>query len=200
MRIGRTLGVAPRVAALLLAVGGAAACRAQPAVAPVPCAPVAGTLPAGARADGLAGEYRLALVATQGPRAGRSVAGTLRLAGYAGPVQDAGGVRYPLHGSAAIGLDSVGALAPGDIGSADAARPGVRVIEWQRSAVAGRREITLRFGADANGAETGRIEGTHMALFVDSLSAGGFAGHWDSGADTRRSGGHFCAVRVTAAR
>lgn len=194
---------APRVAALLLAAGGAAACRAQPSVAPAPCAPVHGQLAAGASAGGLAGEYRLTLVATQGPRAGRSVAGRLRLAAYARPVQDAGGVRYPLHGSAAIALDSVGALAPGDIGAANPARPGVRLIEWQRGGgtqPAPRPQVTLRLGADANGAETGRIEGTHMALFVDSLSPGGFAGRWDSGAEGRRAGGHFCAERVAAGR
>ena len=197
------VGAAPRLAALLLAAGGAAACRAQPAVAPVPCAPVPGALAAGASAVGLAGDYRLTLVATQGPRAGRSVAGRLHLAAYDRPVQDAGGVRYPLHGSAAVALDSVGAVAPGDIASANAARPGVRVLEWQRgdgTSQAPRPQVMLRFGAEANAGETGRIEGTHLSLFIDSLAAGRFAGHWESSAEGRRAGGHFCAERAAAGR
>jgi len=191
--MGRT--GAPRLAALLLAAAAAGACRAQPAVAPAPCAPVRGTLAAGATAAGLAGDYRLTLAATQGPRAGRSVAGRLRLAPQDRPVQDAGGVRYPLYGSASVELDSVGAVAPGDVASASAARPGVRVLEWQRG---GAPQLMLRLGAEANAGETGRIEGTHLSLFVDSLAPARFAGHWESAGDGRRAGGHFCAERVAA--
>ncbi len=190
-------GAAPRLAALLLA-AGAGACRAQPAVAPAPCAPV----PAGAATAGpdvLAGWYRLTLVATQGARTGRSVAGELRLQAHERPAPQVG-VRYPVRGTASIALDSVGAQAPGDIGSADAARPGVLGVEWRRSGGARpdpRPQLTLRFGANANGPDTGQIEGVHMALFVDSITGSGFAGRWNSGVENQRAGGHFCANRVT---
>lgn len=188
---------APRLAALLLA-AGSGACRAQPAVAPAPCAP-AQAMRGGVRADGLAGGYRLTLVATQGPRTGKAVTGELRLSPHDRAAE--GTTRYPLRGTAAIALDSVGAQAPGDIGSGDAARPGVLGVEWRRSDGAmpdPAPQLTLRFGADANGPETGRIEGVYMALVVDSVSANGFAGRWNSGVENRRSGGHFCAQRVAA--
>jgi hypothetical protein len=156
--------------------------------------------PRGVRAEGLEGGYRLTLVATQGPRAGRSVTGDLRLSPHDRP-PEVGSARYPLRGTAAIALDSVGAQAPGDIGSANAARPGVLGVEWRRSGGAmpdPAPQLTLRFGADANGPETGRIEGVYMALVVDSVSANGFAGRWNSGVENRRAGGHFCAQRVAA--
>ncbi|HET7234466.1 MAG TPA: hypothetical protein VFJ16_30920 [Longimicrobium sp.] len=188
----------PRLAGVLAAaaVAGAASCpAAQPSAVAAPCAAVAaGSAPV--RASGLAGEYRLSLVATRGSRAGTSVAGGLRLAAYAQPAQGPGNVRYPLYGSATLALDSVGAVAPGDIGSANPSRPGVRVIEWQRSDAASRTQLTLRFGADANGPETGQIEGTRLALFVDSVAPSGFYGRWESGTPDQRSGGHFCAERT----
>ncbi|HET7461809.1 MAG TPA: hypothetical protein VFJ82_11205, partial [Longimicrobium sp.] len=141
----------------------------------------------------------LTLAATRGPRAGRSVTGRLRLAAYARPVQGPGNVLYSLHGSAALALDSVGASAPGDPGATDPARPGVRVIEWQRAdGASSRPQVTLRFGAGANGPDTGQIEGTHLALFVDSVAPAGFYGRWDSGTPDQRSAGHFCAERVAA--
>jgi len=201
-------GTAPRLAALLLAAGATGACPAQGAVAPAPCVPVQATA-AGVRADSLAGEFRLTLVATQGARAGHATTGRLRLMRYTpgGPTAPAAqaqpGVRFPLHGAATLALDSVGAVSPGDVGSADARRPGVLVMEWQRGDGASptpRPQVTLRLGADANAGETGRIEGTHLALFVDQVSAGRFAGRWDSGVEGQRSGGHFCAERVAAAR
>jgi hypothetical protein len=187
-------GAAPRLAALLLA-AGSGACRAQPAVAPAPCAPARAG--ATAPAERLAGGYRLTLVATQGPRTGRAVTGELRLSQHSRAPE--GTTRYPLRGTAAIALDSVGAQAPGDIGSGDTARPGVLGVEWRRSGGAmpdPAPQLTLRFGADANGPETGRIEGVYMALVVDSVSANGFAGRWNSGVENRRAAGHFCAERV----
>jgi hypothetical protein len=130
------------------------------------------------------------------------VEGGLRLIAYAQPAQGPGNVRYPLYGTATLALDGVGAVAPGDIGSADPSRPGVRVIEWQRSDAGstGRTQVTLRFGANANGPETGQIEGTRLALFVDSVAPSGFYGHWESGTFDQRSGGHFCAQRIAAGR
>lgn len=192
------LRIAPVLAGA--AIASAAACPAPGALPPGPCAPVAAS-EGGVRAAGLAGEYRLTLAATRGPRAGGSVTGRLRLAEYPRPGTGPGNVLYPLHGTAVLALDSVGARAPGDIGAADAARPGVRVIEWQRAdgtSPTPRRQVTLRFGADANGPDTGRIEGTHLALFVDSVAPGGFYGRWDSGTPDQRAAGHFCAQRAAA--
>src|SRR5262245_53422769 len=103
---------------------------AQPTAAPAPCASAASTLPADARGDGLAGEYRLTLVSTRGSRAGKSAGGLLRLAPYAAPAAS-GSTRTPLHGAATIAVDSVGAVAPGSITSTDPARPGVKVLEWR---------------------------------------------------------------------
>jgi hypothetical protein len=192
-RTGMVRGVAAGFAVALAGVVSAG-CPAQPAVAPAPCAPVQATLAAGARAGRLAGEYRLTLVATRGARAGRGAAGRLRLSPYTHPVEMGGGARSPLYGTAALVLDSVGATAPGDIGSASVERPGVRVIE---SSVP-RPQVTLRFGANANGPATGQIEGAHLALFVDSIAPSGFFGRWDSGTPEQRSGGHFCAERVAS--
>jgi hypothetical protein len=180
---------------LALAAWGPAACPGRapsPAAADAPCAAVEGSLPAGARFDGLAGEYRLTLVATRSTRSGSSATGTLRLrqndGGAGAPME---GVRYPLYGAAALALDSVGAAAPGEVGSMEAARPGVLAIEQ-------RGTLTLRFGADANGSGPPRFDGSHLALFPTTVAADRFTGRWDSGTAERRSGGYFCAVRVAA--
>jgi len=179
--------------ALALAGWAPGACPGRapaPSAADTPCAAVEGSLPAGTRADGLAGEYRLTLVATRGPRAGSSTTGALRLLrndGHAGPAATEG-VRYPLYGDARLALDSVGAIAPGDVGSTEAARPGVLAIE-------SRGTLTLRFGADANGSGPPRFDGSHLALFPVTLAADRFAGRWNSGTAEQPSGGYFCAVR-----
>jgi hypothetical protein len=200
-----------RPAAVLLGVlvlAGAAgqSCRgAAPApAAGVPCAPVAGPLAAGARADGLAGEFRLTLVAERGAQAGASVSGALTLRAYGGrpaPVPASAGVRYPLFGGTDVRLDAVGAVSAGETGRADAARPGVLVMEWPRpDAPAGTHNLTLRLGADANQGGQQRFDGAYMALTVTSIAADRFAGTWESGAGQPRAGGHFCAERTGAAR
>jgi hypothetical protein len=195
------------LAVLALAGWGPGACGA-PAPVPAaslphpPCTAVEGSLPAGARADGLEGEFRLTLVATRGARTGGSTSGTLHLRRNdvgAGPAA-AEGVRYPLYGGAELSLDSVGAVAPGDIGSTAAARPGVLVIEWRRAGQpADRDEIILRFGTEANAEGPQRFDGAHLSLFPATLTAGRFAGRWDSGTGQQQASGHFCAERVAAA-
>ncbi|HEV7590184.1 MAG TPA: hypothetical protein VGO40_18845, partial [Longimicrobium sp.] len=77
MRFARAGSRRPPRALLLAALGlagwGPPACAGRapvPAAADAPCAAVEGSLPAGATADGLAGEFRLTLVATRGARAG----------------------------------------------------------------------------------------------------------------------------------
>ncbi len=172
----------------------------RPAAATVACAPVPGTLPAGVRADALAGEHRLTLVATQGPAAGRSTTGRLRLRPFGAapvPVPAQAGVRHPLFGGAEVALAEVGALSPGDVRRNDPAAPGVLAIEWRRpDAPAGQNEITLRMGVDANRGGELRFDGARMALFVTSVTPTRFAGRWESGGGDRRAAGHFCAERV----
>lgn len=201
----------PSIALLVLAGFDGRACRSQPPSpaegsvpsTSAPCALALGTLPAGMRVDDLSGEFRLTLVATSGTSTGRSTSGLLRLRRYdaamPGPPGIAArpGVRYLVHGSATIALDSVGASAPGDISSTDPAAPGVLGMEWSRdNTAAGPKEITLRFGADANRGGPVRFEGTYMALHLRDLSADRFAGSWTSGAGMQRAAGHFCAERV----
>ena len=189
-------------AACVLAGWGGGSCGGRPPVPAAACAPAEGELAAGARADALAGEFRLTLVSTRGPRAGDSASGILRLQPYGArpaPVPAAAGVRYPLFGGAEVDLAGVGALAPGGVERADAARPGVLVLEWPRpNAPAGTNEIMLRFGADANRGDRERFDGTYMALSVTALSGGGFAGRWESGGGEAQAGGHFCAERIGA--
>jgi len=106
------------------------------------------------------------------------------------------GVRYPLYGGAELALDSIGAVTPGDIGRADAAAPGVLVIEWRRAGPEPAEQITLRFGADANRGGPDRFDGAHLALQVAMSEHDRFAGIWDSGGGDARAGGYFCAQRA----
>src|SRR3712207_2202396 len=121
----------PSIALLVLVGFDGRACRSQPPSpaegsvpsTTTPCALALGTLPTGVRVDDLSGEFRLTLVATTGSSIGRSASGLLRLRRYdaamPGPpgMEARPGVRYLVHGSATIALDSVGANAPGDISS-----------------------------------------------------------------------------------
>lgn len=201
----RILRAARGVALLGVVAWDARACGGGAPTPAVPCSPVAGQLPAGASADafGAGGSYRLTLVATGGAKSGRTTSGTMSLTRYAGagrtppPAGEPGSnARYPLYGSAEIALDSVGAVAPGAITSSSETRPGVLVIEQTADAPNAAKEITLRFGADANAAD-GRtpFDGTHMALFVHELTSNRFAGRWSSGAAGQEASGHFCAAR-----
>jgi hypothetical protein len=179
-----------------LALAGWTSCTGRaPAPEAEACAPVQGELATGSRADALAGEFRLSLTATHGPRAGSTAAGTLRLRPFGDrppPVPAAERVRYPLYGATDLAPASVGAAAPGDVGSDDPAGPGVLAIEWERS---GAQAITLRLGADANQGDRLRFDGASLALFVTSITPGRFAGRWESGGE-QRAGGYFCAERV----
>lgn len=157
-----------------------------------------GELPAGARAQELAGDFTLSLVATGGPMAGRSTAGRLRLRGFGTtppPVPVTPGARYPLFGGTEVSLAAVGAISPGDVRRDNPAAPGVLAIEWDRQSPP-RTEITLRMGADANQGDRLRFDGTSMALHVTSIAPNRFAGRWQSSGGELRAGGHFCADRV----
>jgi hypothetical protein len=191
-----------RPAALAALVMGAAACAAgTPGPAAAPCAPVDGVLPAGARADVLAGRFRLTMTATGGQQTGQSATGTLRLEAFGGqplPVPAAPGVRYPLFGGADVDVARVGAFAVGDVRRADPAAPGVLVMEYPRAnAPAGTSDIMLRLGADSNQRGQQRFDGAFLALVVRSANADGFAGTWESGAGQPQSSGYFCAQRIS---
>jgi hypothetical protein len=180
------------LAATLGLAGWACPGRAPAPAALVPCAPVEGALAASARADALAGDFRLTLAATRGSHAGRSTEGTLRVRPFGNrppSVAAAAGVRYPLFGGTDVSLDSVGAVAPGAIDWADPAGPGVLVIESPR-------QIMLRLGVDANRAGNPRFDGAFTALTVTAIEAGRFTGTWQSGGGDQQASGYFCADRL----
>ncbi|WP_420125027.1 hypothetical protein [Longimicrobium sp.] len=188
-----------------LGVSGWGACTARPPAAAavvVACVPTDGQLVPGARADVLSGDFRLTLTADRGPRTGSSATGTLRLQAFGSrpvPVPPAEGVRYPLFGGTDVALDSVGALVPGAVDRADAARPGVLVLEWPRpGAPSGSNQIMLRLGADANQGGPPRFDGAFTALTVTALDADRFAGRWQSGGGDREAAGYFCAERIAS--
>jgi hypothetical protein len=193
-------------AALAAALGLAGwACPGRaPAPAAVACAPAGGELAAGARADALAGAFRLTLAAERGPFAGRSAEGTLQLQPFGArpiPVPPSAGVRYPLFGGTDVDLAAVGAVAPGAVDRADAARPGVLVMEMSApSAPAGTNRVMLRLGADANRGGDPRFDGAFTALTVTAIEGGRFAGRWQSGGGDQQASGYFCAERIGATR
>lgn len=160
------------------------------------CTPAADSLRLAVSAEGLAGTYRLKLVATEGARAGQSAEGDLRLwpndsamqAVTIGGIRDVA-ARYVLYGSTSVNLDAVGAVRPGDLESEDASQPGVLVIERKGT-------VTLRLGSEANRRDVARFDGGYTALRVGTASAERFAGKWASGVRTERSAGYFCAMRV----
>jgi hypothetical protein len=181
------------------------ACRSQShGTTPEPCAPVSAALPATTSAEGLAGEYRLNLVASSGPRKGSAAEGTLHLEpqdssrryrmGLAGRVDST--IVHPLLGSTDLDLNAVDAISVGRTDSRNPERPGVLVIE--RHARPGRTpqsEITMRLGSDANRSGQTRFDGGYTALRVRKVGPQGFAGSWSSGVTGERAAGFFCAVR-----
>lgn len=187
---------------------GCAAHRVKDA-SPQACLPVTQKqLAAGVHAEALAGQFRLTLVAADGPRAGASVGGDLaltatdsanRVVKMSGTSPRADAVR-PLLGTAAIALEDVGAVRLGDLASSDPSRPGVVVLERRIASASDSlpSEITLRFGSEANATEVQRFDGGFTALYVQDAHAGGFRGSWSSGVRSPTARGHFCAVRVTS--
>lgn len=183
-------------AALVLATGCGGG---SPAPAAADCPPPQGELPVALRAEALAGEYRLTLVAATGARQGSAVAGTLRLRPYGATPspQLADDALHTVYGSTDLRIARVGAVAPGDVGSADPAAPGVLSVEWPRpTGPYGAYAIAFRLGADGNAEDRLRFDGSSLALFVSTADADGFAGRWESGAGMPVAAGHFCAERL----
>jgi hypothetical protein len=203
-----TMKIHPALAlAAALGLAGAS-CRAPaPApAAPVECSEPEGQLAPGARADALVGDYRLTLSATEGPRTGTTIAGTLRLRAYGSrpaPLTVPPGmeVRYPLYGGTDLDPAEVGGMTWGEVAPLEAARPGVLVLEWRRDgAPVGANEITMRLGAEANSDDRQRFDGAYFSLFVKAVSDTRFTGLWTSrtGDGTTAASGFFCADRVAA--
>jgi len=170
---------------------------------PAPCGPLADGAGVTLPAESLAGEYRLQLTSDAGEK--RTIEGVLRLRSVGPSLPPRTGPyglpdtthRYPLVGTADLDLGAVGAVAPGGTTSADAAAPGVLVIERVGGGPA-RERILLRLGADANRAEPIRFDGGYTVLRVRQADAEGFRGEWESGAPLPEAHGHFCAARATA--
>ena len=194
--------------ATLLAVGSchSAAPATKPAANPATdtCAAPTGELSSSASGARLAGEYRLHLVPTAGPRSGEVVNARLRLAPLADSLQVPPpmlGVvdtttHYPLAGSTDLDPELVGGVGTGDNTSTDPTAPGVLVIERHPGAAGAPASLMLRLGALANRRGLARFDGGYFALTVRRVDPDGFAGTWSSGTVRPAAGGYFCAERT----
>ena len=169
------------------------------------CAPTTDTLPADASGAGLAGEYRVTIVATTGPALGDTARGTLSLQPYAEEMQQvpgAGGAVNPnfvtpVFGALDVDITRLGAVRLGALGSLDPNMPGVIVIERVGGGGGGEpKSILLRLGSEANRRDLQRFDGGYTVLEVQTLSDDSFAGFWRSGVTRTQAEGFFCAVRV----
>ena len=168
------------------------------------CAPSTERLPSDATADGLAGEYRVRIVATAGAKTGaaqdarlllRPVDDSLRRPSTVLGLRDST-TRLPLSGSIELDPAAVGAARTGDLLSLDPLAPGVLVLERHPIRPDAPAEIMLRLGSDANRRGVVRYDGGYFALTVRRIGAGEFAGTWASGVATGGAEGYFCAERA----
>ena len=167
------------------------------------CVATTGELPDSATRAG-AGEYRLHLVPTAGPRSGEAVDAHLRLAPLADSLQmppPMFGVHdttthYPLAGSTDLDPALVGGVNTGDNASTDPTAPGVLVIERHPGAADAPTSVMLRLGALANRRGAARFDGGYFARTVRRMDAEGLAGTWASGTARPIASGHFCAERT----
>ncbi|MEO8090300.1 MAG: hypothetical protein ABI703_08390 [Gemmatimonadales bacterium] len=183
-----------------------AGCRsASGRASPEECAPVSAELPAGGSVSGLAGEYRLRLVATSGAKQGMATEGSLRL----DPQPDSlryrsrlgGGtdsmVLHPLFGSTDVDLARIDAVSVGSTTSLDPMQPGVLFVQRRAADGSDGGEIIIRLGSDANRRDRQRFDGGYTALRVRQIGPERLAGSWASGvAAKERAAGFFCATRV----
>jgi hypothetical protein len=190
-------------AALPAALAATLACSPRPATAgPQSCAPgsaASGAPPsAGVSAASLAGDYRLRLVATSGPRRDSSADGTLSLAAPAAPA-DTSRRRPVLFGAGDLRLEEVGAAAA-DVASRDPMRPGVVVFDLgARAQEDSAPRIMLRLGAGANRQDVVQLEGASTVLRVREMRDDGFTGEWTANAPLPVAEGYFCAWRADSA-
>ena len=83
---------------------------------------------------------------------------------------------YPFFGTLDADLISIGATAPGDIGSLDPMQPGVLVIERLADTSSKPGRILLRLGSLANRRDVVRFDGGYTVLRVRELDADGIRG------------------------
>lgn len=167
------------------------------------CEPVQGTLAPDFRAATLAGRYQLRLVAvgpsrtTSGTLTLRPMPDSLRFAVTPGGGVDSS-VSHPLYGTSDADLEQVGAMTAGAGSSTDPTRPGALVVQWWTAQPSGGRstDVVVRIGSEGNRRDRAPFDGAYMVLRVARADATGFAGAWESGVDGRKTGGHFCAVRL----
>jgi len=189
------------LAAVPVAVAACAARGGQPApVAEAPCVPVDAVALAGTPWDSLAGEWRLTLVATRGPMAGRSVWGILSLRPQEPGLRrmDRPGpnlVTVPLVGTSDIRLEEVAAVRMGNLGSSDPSRPGASV--WVSQGADGIVSGVLRLGQEEIGSRLQPFDAGYTALYLRRVGVSGIYGGWASGTPEEVAAGHFCAVRAT---
>ena len=168
--------------------------------ADVRCRPVTSGALAAAPWDSLAGDWRLTLVATTGPSAGRVAQGlvalrsqeeSLRRVDRPGPAT----VMVPAVGSTDLPVEEVGAVRMGDLGSADPRQPGVSI--WVSRGADGGVSAVLRIGQQEIGTARQPFDAGYTVLYVRRVTGAGFAGGWASGITDEAASGHFCAVRAT---
>ncbi len=157
----------------------------------VPDAP----LPAGTSTAPMVGEFVLTMVATEGPKAGHSVTGRLTLVPQDSALRQVERATQSLRGTAAIALDSVGAVRFGDLAATAPDAPGVAVYEQR--AGDGTPTVVLRFGNESNARGPQAFDAGHTAAYVRRISRDGFAGGWSSALSgtfpPRHAAGYFCA-------
>ena len=173
------------------------------------CRPTGAALGLERSVGGLSGSYNLTLVATNGPRRGRTSDGSLQL--ISADVSDRSpdsrfndirpvyyGDGFPYYGAARIDLAAVGASTDGDMTSIDPIYPGVLVTDFRRTDPDTRQrfgEVEATLGG-ANNRRDGIVVtgwGSSTTLLVRELAPNGFLGSWRSNSD--RVTGFFCAVR-----
>lgn len=163
--------------------------------APLECLVGEGALAADVRVAEWAGIYSVVMLSTGGDRAD----GTLTLADQAaelttliGPGGEvAENTHIPLYGWIDIDMSGVGAIVPGDPLSQDPEAPGVALLESRMGEQA--PTILLRLGSEANRRGLVRFDGAFTVLRVTEIGPDGFRGRWNSGVQTDRAEGVFCA-------
>ena len=158
-----------------------------------------------------AGNYRLTLVATEGPKKGARTAGQLALWRTTAEDRSSSGeravqtdtLRQPLYGAVQLAFDSVAAPvgpetaeAP-DPSSRDPVHPGVLVFVDRPPSDSTRAAIVLTIATVSNrrdGVEV--LDGTGIGLWVDRGDETGFTGRWKEWGLLKGGRGYFCARRV----
>ena len=153
----------------------------------------------------LIGSYAVTFVATEGPKAGRTVRGRLVLRAQNQslvhlPFGDStSSFTQPVVGAMDLATDSIGATRMGDLMAADGERPGVGVYVTSRDGqVSG---ILARVGSGSNGRSEMVIDGGYFTLYVARVGPNGIWGGWRSspgtgGMVTPDAVGHFCAEKL----